>query len=69
MFLMVGGEEGGVHDIVPRHPCSFLWTIALPVYEVFQATPTTSGVQDLPDGIDRTLFKQERQRGHVDGRL
>ena len=46
-----------------------LWTIALPVYEVFQATPTTSGVQDLPDGIDRTLFKQERQRGHVDGRL
>ena len=55
MFLMVGGEEGGVHDIVPRHPCSFLWTIA--------------GVQDLLDGIDRTLLKQEWQRGHVDGRL
>ncbi len=59
-------RESRIQNVVPGNPRSFLRTISFPIYEVFQFTTTTSGIQDRSDLVDGSILLDQRERGFRD---
>lgn len=55
-------EQTGINDLAPRYPLSRLRTVTLPIHEVLETPPTTSGVHDTANGVDRTPVDHPRGR-------
>ncbi len=46
------GKNGGIQNIIPGHPGSFLQPVTLPVNKIFQAAGPSMGVQDALYPVD-----------------
>lgn len=60
-------EQTGINDLAPRYPLSRLRTVTLPIHEVLETPPTTSGVHDTANGVDRTPVDHPRGGGREGG--
>lgn len=65
MLLVKFSEESGIQDVVTWDPALLLWSIPLPVYEVFEVASTTSRVQHLLYCVDGFCVHNLRYWGFV----
>ena len=56
-------DDVGVQDVGSRDPTALLWVVPLPVHQVLEPTPTTSGVQEGPDGKGEAPIDVQGRRG------
>ncbi len=52
VVLMELGKNGGMQNIIPGHPGSFLQPVTLPVNKIFQVADPSTGVQDALYPVD-----------------
>lgn len=60
--------EGLVHDIPGWNPGPLLWTVALPINKVLEATTDTARIDEPSDREDRTTINDAGRRRGLKGR-